>query len=79
MDHQLLRGLQERLQEHGPLDDIVELALDDLQLNSIPPPLYPLLQQMPNLEVLLLNDNDLTDVDRLPELSITVLNLANNL
>lgn len=78
MNSKIAKAIKERINNEGPLQDIVELSLDDLEINTITPQIGNLLSKARNLEVLILSDNDLENVDHLPKLDLTVLDLTNN-
>jgi hypothetical protein len=56
----------------------VELNLDELRIPAISPDIKKILEKAKNLEMLILADNDLENVDNLPKLDLTVLDLSSN-
>lgn len=78
MNTAVILSVRERIQAQGDLRELVELSLEELAISDIGTDIGPLLHQANNLEMLMLNDNDLENVDQLPPLALTVLDLSNN-
>lgn len=78
MNSKLIKEIKQRIREEGTLQEIVELSLEEMNIDNITKELAELLRKAQNLEILMLNDNDLHNVDNLPDLELTVLNLSNN-
>lgn len=78
MNSNIIKSIKERINNEGRIQDIVELSLDDLEITTITPEIGHLFRNARNLEILILTDNDLENVDNLPKLDLTVLDLSNN-
>ena len=55
-----------------------QLDLGDLRIPAISDDIKKLLDKAKNLEILILADNDLENVNNLPKLDLTVLELSSN-
>lgn len=78
MSAKLLKEIKERIKEEGAVEEIVELSLEELRIPAINNDIKKLLEKAKNLEILILADNDLENVNNLPKLDLTVLDLSSN-
>lgn len=78
MSAKLLKEINQRIKEEGNIEEIVELDLGDLRIPAISDDIEKLLDKAKNLEILILADNDLENVNNLPKLDLTVLELSSN-
>ena len=78
MSAKLLKEINQRIKEEGNIEEIVELDLGDLRIPAISDDIKKLLDKAKNLEILILADNDLKNVNNLPKLDLTVLELSSN-
>ena len=78
MSAKLLKEINQRIKEEGNIEEIVELDLGDLSIPAISDDIKKLLDKAKNLEILILADNDLENVNNLPKLDLTVLELSSN-
>jgi FMN-dependent NADH-azoreductase len=78
MSAKLLKEINQRIKEEGNIEEIVELDLGDLRIPAISDDIKKLLDKAKNLEILILADNDLENVNNLPKLDLTVLELSSN-
>lgn len=78
MSAKLLKEIKQRIKEEGNIEEIVELDLGDLRIPTISDDIKKLLDKAKNLEILILAENDLENVNNLPKLGLTVLELSSN-
>ena len=78
MSAKLLKEIKYPIKDHGPIGEIVELYLEQLGITEISNDIKKTLEKAKNLEILLLGENELENVDNMPDLGLTVLDLNSN-
>lgn len=78
MSAKLLKEIKQRIKEEGNIEEIVELDLGELKIPTISDDIKKILDKVKNLEILILAENDLENVNNLPDLDLTVLELSSN-
>lgn len=78
MSGALIKQINQRIKDDGGVEDVIELNLSDLKMTTISAEVKKVLDRAKNVEVVLLSDNELDNLDNLPDWKLTAFDLSNN-
>lgn len=78
MSANVINTINERIQDEGGFEEVIELDLTDLRLTTITADIKKVLDRTRNVEIALLSDNQFDNLDNLPDWQLKALDISNN-